>query len=238
MTDQIKYKRALLKLSGEALGGATGQGYDPAVIDTMAADIATLNKLGVELGVVVGGGNFFRGLASGLPGCDRVGADHIGMLATVMNALAIGHAIRGHGVRVSVLSSIPIDSLVEGFSAGKARTRISQGEVVIFGGGTGNPLFTTDSAAALRAVECDADILIKATRVNGVYSADPEKFPDASRYQELSFADVIAKRLAVMDTTAFAMCEESEMPIRVIDLAREEAIKKVIFGLDEGTLIH
>jgi uridylate kinase len=238
MTNKIVYKRALLKLSGEALGGPAGQGYDTEVINKMATDIAILSKLGVELGIVVGGGNFFRGLASGLPGCDRVGADHIGMLATVMNALAIGHAIRGHGVNVSVLSSIPIDSLVEGFSAKKARTRISQGEVVVFGGGTGNPLFTTDSAAALRAVECDADILIKATRVNGVYSADPEKYPEATRFQALSFSEIIEKRLAVMDTTAFAMCEESKMPIRVIDLAREDSIKKVVFGLDEGTLIH
>ncbi len=237
MAEQPKYRRVLLKLSGESLGGTSGSGFDNRVLRRLGEDLADLVSAGVQVAVVVGGGNFFRGMASGLPGCGRTGADHIGMLATVMNALALGHAVREHGTDATVFSAFPVQGIVEGYSVLRACFELDRGHLVIFGGGTGNPLFTTDSAASLRAIECGAEILIKATRVDGVYDSDPEKNPQARRFASLNFDEVIEKRLAVMDATAFILCRDAKLPIRVLDLGRPNALKNAVSGLDEGTLI-
>lgn len=231
------FNRILLKLSGESLGGRRGEGFDPLTLRRLAADMAEISAMGVQVAAVVGGGNFFRGMASGLPGADRVAADHIGMLATVMNALALGHALRDAGAVARVLSAFAVSGIAEGFAVDKAISSLERGEVVVLGGGTGNPLFTTDTAASLRAVECGCQVLIKATRVDGVYDADPEKNPAAKRYTSLSFAEVINKRLAVMDTSAFTLCRDAGLPIRVLDVNREDSLRNAVLGIDEGTLI-
>lgn len=237
MQERPEFSRILLKLSGEALGGPRGAGFDPATLSKLAGELVELSSRGVRIGVVVGGGNFFRGLAAGLPGCDRIGADHIGMLATVMNALALGHALRHHGAAARVFSAFSVAGIVEGHAVDKAAGALDRGEVVVFGGGTGSPLFTTDTAASLRAIECRCQILIKATRVDGVYDSDPEKNPAAKRYTRLTFAEVIEKRLAVMDTSAFAMCRDAALPIRVLDINRPRSLVNAVTGIDEGTLI-
>ena len=237
MTDVIVFDRILLKLSGELLGGAGGAGFDPVVVRRIARDLAQLSTLGVRVAVVVGGGNFFRGMASGLPGCDRVHADHIGMIATVMNALAIGHAVRDQGVAAKVFSAFAIPGVVEGYTVDQALAAMEDHQMVVLGGGTGNPLFTTDTAAGLRAIECRCRILVKATRVDGVYDCDPEKNPGATRYTSLTFDEVIDRRLAVMDTSAFTLCRDAGLPIRVLDVNRPNALVNVVTGLDEGTLI-
>jgi uridylate kinase len=229
--------RILLKLSGESLGGSRGAGFDPETLKRLAGDIRALADAGVQVAIVVGGGNFFRGMASGLPGCDRVSADHIGMLATVMNALALGHALGDQGVAARVYSAFAVGGIVEGYSPARALASLQRGETVVLGGGTGNPLFTTDTAAALRAVECGCQLLVKATRVDGVYDADPEKNPAATRYTSLRFDEVIARRLAVMDTSAFTLCRDAGLPIRVLDVNRENALLNAARGIDEGTLI-
>jgi uridylate kinase len=237
VADKIVFDRILLKLSGEFLGGAQGAGLDPPTLERMARDLAKLSALGVRVAVVVGGGNFFRGMASGLPGCDRVFADHIGMVATVMNALAIGHAVRDQGVDARVFSAFAIPGIIEGYAVDQALLALEQNQLVVLGGGTGNPLFTTDTAAGLRAIECGCQILVKATRVDGVYDCDPEKNPDARRYTSLTFDEVIDRRLAVMDTSAFTLCRDAGLPIRVLDVNRPNALVNVVTGLDEGTLI-
>ena len=237
MSARPVFRRVLLKLSGESLGGAAGVGFDAATFESLGAQLVAARARGAQLAVVVGGGNFFRGLASGLPGCDRVGADHIGMLATVMNALAMGHAVRARGAPATVLSAFGVEGVAERFSIARARSALDLGHVVIFGGGTGNPLFTTDSAAVLRAVECQAELLVKATRVDGVYDADPEANPGAARFTALSFDEAIDRRLKVMDATAFTLCREVGLPVRVIGLNRAGALENAILGLDEGTLI-
>jgi uridylate kinase len=231
------YTRILLKLSGESLGGNAGQGFDPDVLRKISSDLKELVELGVAIGVVVGGGNFFRGLASGLPGCDRVDADRIGMLATVMNGLALKAALCDQQLKAEVYSSFAIAGVVEQFNRATCLEFLRAGGVAILTGGTGNPLFTTDSAASLRAVEINAQILIKATRVDGVYDSDPEKNPSAKRFSSLSFAQVLERKLAVMDTTAIVLCQENQLPIRVLDLGREDSLKNAVLGLDEGTLI-
>ncbi len=236
MTDPV-YTRILLKLSGESLGGHRGEGFDPETLRRLAADITEICAMGVQVAAVVGGGNFFRGMASGLPGADRVAADHIGMLATVMNALALGHALREAGAVPRVLSAFAVTGIAEGFAVDKAISSLERGEVVVLGGGIGNPLFTTDTAASLRAVECRCQVLIKATRVDGVYDADPEKNPDAKRYTSLRFSEVIERRLAVMDTSAFALCRDAALPIRVLDVNRPDSLRNAVTGIDEGTLI-
>ena len=233
----LKYRRVLLKLSGESLGGEGGNGFDPVVLRSIGADLARLQGEGAQIAVVVGGGNFFRGLASGLPGCDRVNADHIGMLATVMNALAVGHAVRDHGVAATVMSAFEVKGVVSAFDAANANRLLDEGQLLVLGGGSGNPLFTTDSAAALRGIECGVDVLIKATRVDGVYDSDPEKNPAAKRFTSLSFDEVIDRRLKVMDSTAFTLCQEAQLPIRVLDLNRADSIRNALHGLDEGPLI-
>jgi uridylate kinase len=236
-TDQPKYKRVLLKLSGEALMGDADYGIQPEVISRFAKEISELNAQGVELGVVIGGGNIFRGAGLAASGMDRVSGDHMGMLATVMNALALQDALERNGTFCRVMSAIRIHEVCEDYLRRRAIRHLEKGRVVIFAAGTGNPFFTTDSAASLRAVEIGAELMLKATQVDGVYSADPRKDPTATRYSELSYDEVISNRLAVMDTTAVVMCQEQGIPLRVFDVHQEGNLTKVIYGEDVGTLV-
>jgi uridylate kinase len=232
------YKRVLLKLSGEALMGDADYGIQPEVIASFATEIAELSAQGVELGIVIGGGNIFRGAGLAASGMDRVSGDHMGMLATVMNALALQDALEQKGSFCRVMSAIRINEVCEDYLRRRAVRHLEKGRIVIFAAGTGNPFFTTDSAASLRAVEIGADLLIKATQVDGVYSADPKKDPNAIRYDELSYDEVITKRLAVMDTTAVVMCQEQKMPLRVFDVHKKGNLTKLIYGENIGTLVR
>jgi len=232
------YKRILLKLSGEALMGSAEFGIDPEVISRFATEIAELSAQGVELGVVIGGGNIFRGAGLAESGMERVSGDHMGMLATVMNALALQDALEQKGTFCRVMSAIKINQVCEDYLRRRAIRHLEKGRVVIFAAGTGNPFFTTDSAASLRAVEIGADLLLKATQVDGVYDSDPKKNPDAVRYAELSYDEVINKRLGVMDTTAVVMCQEQKMPLRVFDVHKKGNLTKIVYGEDIGTLVQ
>ena len=238
MTSSPIYKRVLLKASGEALMGSQGFGIDVAVADRIASDIAEARALGVEVGVVVGGGNIFRGVAVASKGGDRVTGDHMGMLATVINALALATSLRKLDIETVVLSAIAMPEICESFSQRATLYHLSLGRVVIFAGGTGNPFFTTDSAAALRAAEMGAEAIFKGTQVDGIYSADPKKDPEATRYATISFDEAIAKHLQVMDATAFALCRDQKLPIKVFSIVKPGALKRVILGEDEGTLVH
>ncbi len=231
------YKRVLLKLSGEALMGDAEYGIQPEVISRFAKEIAELSAQGIELGIVIGGGNIFRGAGLAAKGMDRVSGDHMGMLATVMNALALQDALERHGTFCRVMSAIRINEVCEDYIRRRAVRHLEKGRVVIFAAGTGSPFFTTDSAASLRAVEVDADLLLKATQVDGVYSADPKTDPTATRYTELTYDEVINNRLAVMDTTAVVMCQEQNMPLRVFDVHKTGNLTKIIYGEDIGTLV-
>ncbi len=231
------YKRVLLKLSGEALMGNAGFGIDPEVISRFATEIADLSAQGVELGVVIGGGNIFRGAGLAESGMERVSGDHMGMLATVMNALALQDALEQKGSFCRVMSAIKINQVCEDYLRRRAIRHLEKGRVVIFAAGTGNPFFTTDSAASLRAVEINADVLLKATQVDGVYDSDPKKNPDAVRYTELSYDEAINKRLGVMDTTALVMCQEQNMPLRVFNVHEKGNLTKIIYGEEIGTLV-
>ena len=232
-----RYKRILLKLSGEALMGSADYGIEPEVISRFAKEIAELSADGVELGIVIGGGNIFRGAGLAANGMDRVSADHMGMLATVMNALALQDAIERHDRFCRVMSAIRINEVCEDYLRRRAIRHLEKGRVVIFAAGTGNPFFTTDSAASLRAVEIGADLLLKATQVDGVYSADPKTNLDAVRYNELTYDEVINKRLGVMDTTAVVMCQEHKMPLRIFDVHETGNLTKIIYGEEIGTLV-
>ena len=232
-----RYKRILLKLSGEALMGDADYGIQPEVIFRFAKEIAELSADGVELGIVIGGGNIFRGAGLAANGMDRVSADHMGMLATVMNALALQDAIERHDRFCRVMSAIRINEVCEDYLRRRAIRHLEKGRVVIFAAGTGNPFFTTDSAASLRAVEIGADLLLKATQVDGVYSADPKTNIDAVRYNELTYDEVINKRLGVMDTTAVVMCQEHKMPLRIFDVHETGNLTKIIYGEEIGTLV-
>ena len=232
-----RYKRILLKLSGEALMGDADYGIEPGVISRFAKEIAQLSADGVELGIVIGGGNIFRGAGLAANGMDRVSADHMGMLATVMNALALQDAIERHARFCRVMSAIRINEVCEDYLRRRAIRHLEKGRVVIFAAGTGNPFFTTDSAASLRAVEIGADLLLKATQVDGVYSADPKTNLDAVRYSELTYDEVINKRLAVMDTTAVVMCQEHKMPLRIFDVHETGNLTKIVYGEEIGTLV-
>jgi len=234
----LQYRRILLKLSGEALMGESPYGIDRATIGRMVAEIAEVCSLGVELAIVIGGGNIFRGVAGGAAGMDRATADYMGMLATVMNALALQDSLRWAGVEARVQSALKIEQVVEPYIRPKALRYLEEGKVVIFAAGTGNPFFTTDTAAALRAAEVGAEIVLKATKVDGVYDADPMKFPEARRFERISFDDAIARRLSVLDATAFALCRDQKLPIRVFSIFKEGALKRVVQGADEGTLVH
>ena len=232
------YQRVLLKLSGEALMGDDQFGINRATIDRMVADVAEVAKLGVQVAVVIGGGNIFRGVAPGAQGMDRATADYMGMLATVMNALALADSMRHVGITARVMSAISIEQVVEPYVRPKALQYLEEGKVVVFAAGTGNPFFTTDTAAALRGAEISAEIVLKATKVDGVYTADPKKDPNATRYNSISFDEAIARNLQVMDATAFALCRDQKLPIKVFSIVKPGAMKAVIMGEDEGTLVH
>lgn len=234
---QPVYRRVLLKLSGEALMGNADYGIEPEVISRFAKEIAELSAQGIELGIVIGGGNIFRGAGLAAKGMDRVSGDHMGMLATVMNALALQDAIERQGRFCRVMSAIRINEVCEDYLRRRAIRHLEKGRVVIFAAGTGNPFFTTDSAASLRAVEIGAELMLKATQVDGVYSADPKTNPTATRYTELTYDEVINNRLAVMDTTAVVMCQEQNMPLRVFDVHKPGNLTKIIYGEDVGTLV-
>jgi len=231
------YKRILLKLSGEALMGGDQFGIDPASIDRIATEVKQLSDLGVEVGTVIGGGNLFRGAGLAEAGMERVTADHMGMLATVMNALAMQDALERQGVYARVMSAIRINEVCEDYIRRRAIRHLEKGRVVIFAAGTGKPFFTTDSAASLRAIEINADVLLKATKVDGVYSADPFKVPDAKRFHRLTFDEALDRRLQVMDATAMVMCREHAMPLKVFDIFRPGNLRRVVFGEDVGTTV-
>ncbi|BDI06703.1 UMP kinase [Sphaerotilus microaerophilus] len=232
------YKRILLKLSGEALMGDDAFGINRATIVRMVREIREVTALGVEVAVVIGGGNIFRGVAGGSVGMDRATADYMGMLATVMNSLALADTMRLEGMTARVMSAISIDQVVEPYVRPKALQYLEEGKVVIFAGGTGNPFFTTDTAAALRGAEVGAEIMLKATKVDGVYTADPKKDPSATRYPSLTFDEAIIKNLAVLDATAFALCRDQKLPLKVFSIVKPGALKRVVLGEDEGTLVH
>jgi len=233
----MKYKRVLLKLSGESLMGGQKYGISTDILASYAAQIKEVAALGVGIGIVVGGGNIFRGLNGVDKGFDRVKGDQMGMLATVINSLALQSALEGAGVKVRVLTSIRMEPIGEYYNKAKAVEYFEEGLVVIIAGGTGNPFFTTDTAAALRAVEIEADVLLKGTRVDGVYTADPEKNPSATRFSEITFDEVYQKQLKVMDLTAFTMCRENNLPVIVFDMDTPGNLKKVIGGEKIGTLV-
>ncbi len=235
--DKLKYKRILLKLSGEALMGDKSFGIDPKVIKQIASEIQELDKAGAEIAVVLGAGNFFRGSGLAAAGVDRVTADHMGMLGTVMNSLALQDAIEQLGMYARVMSAIVINEVCEDFIRRRAIRHLEKRRIVIFAAGTGNPFFTTDSAASLRAVEINAELLIKATKVDGVYNADPELDSTATRYERLSYDEVIEKKLGVMDTTAVVLCRENNMPLRVLDMMEKGALMRAAEGEEQGTLV-
>ncbi len=237
MPDDARPRRILLKLSGEALMGSGDFGIDPAVLRRIAGEIAGLVARGVQIGLVIGGGNIFRGAGLAGGGFDRVTGDHIGMLATVMNALAMQDALQRQGVDARTMSAFRIDQVCEYYNRNDAIRHLDSGRVVILSAGTGNPCFTTDSAASLRAIEIGADVMIKATKVDGVYSADPMKDPDAEFYPYLSYDRVISEGLAVMDTTAVVLCKEQGMPVRVMNINIEGALQRVVQGESLGTLV-
>ncbi|KON79326.1 UMP kinase [Azoarcus sp. PA01] len=232
------YKRIMLKLSGEALMGDDSYGINEDVVSRIVAEIAEVSRLGVQIGVVIGGGNIFRGMKGAASGMDRATADYMGMLATVMNAMALADAFRRAGVEARVQSALRIDQVVEPYIRGRAIRHMEEGRVVIFAAGTGNPFFTTDTAAALRGSEMAAQIVLKATKVDGVYTADPQKDPEAQRYHRISFDEAIGRNLAVLDATAFALCRDQKLPINVFSIFKPGALKRVVLGEDEGTLVH
>ena len=236
-TRPLQYRRVLLKLSGEALMGRFDYGIDPEVIGRLAKEVVELQRDGVELGLVIGGGNIFRGAGLASAGMDRVTGDHMGMLATVMNALAMQDAVEKRGGFARVMSAIQIHDVCEDFIRRRAIRHLEKGRIVLFAGGTGNPFFTTDSAAALRAVEVGADLLLKATKVDGVYNADPKKRKDAKRFEHVSYDEVIARNLKVMDTAAIALCRDHNLPLRIYDMTRPGNLGRILKGETIGTLV-
>ena len=233
----MAYKRVLLKLSGEALMGSRQYGIDPLRLSEYANDIKEALAEGIQIAIVIGGGNIFRGVAAASNGMDRVQGDHMGMLATVINGLALQSALENEGVPTRLQSAIKINEVAEPFIRRKAIRHLEKGRVVIFGGGTGNPYFTTDSAAVLRAIEIEADVILKGTRVDGIYTADPEKDASASKYRSISFDDVLKKGLKVMDTTAFTLSQENELPIIVFDMNKKGNLIKILSGEQIGTTV-
>ncbi len=232
-----RYKRILLKLSGEALMGDDSFGIDPKVLNRMALEIGQLVGIGVQVAMVIGGGNLFRGAALSAAGMDRVTGDHMGMLATVMNALAMRDALERSNIGTRVMSAIPMSGVVDHYDRRNAMRFLNQGDVVIFAAGTGNPFFTTDSAACLRGIEVESDVVLKATKVDGVYTADPMKDPTAKRYLRLGYDEAIEKQLGVMDLTALCLARDHQMPLRVFNMNKPGALVNLVVGGDEGTLI-
>ena len=233
----MKYKRILLKLSGEALIGKKEFGIDTDTIDDYARQITELGQMGVEVAVVIGGGNIFRGVAGEKGGMDRAQADYMGMLATVINSIALQDALERAGCKTRVMSALEIDKVCEPYIRRRAIRHMEKGRIVILSAGTGNPYFTTDTAASLRAIEIEADVVLKGTRVDGVYSADPEKDETAVKFDEISFADVLAKRLNVMNMTAFTLCQENKIPIIVFNINEKGGLKRIVMGEAVGTLV-
>ena len=238
MTAVAAYRRILLKLSGEALMGERSYGIDEAVVARIVKEIGEVTALGVQVGVVIGGGNIFRGMQGAAEGMDRATADYMGMLATVMNAMALADSFTRAGIAARVQSALRIDQVVEPYIRARAIRHLEEGRVVIFAAGTGNPFFTTDTAAALRGAEIGAQIVLKATKVDGIYSADPTKHPDAQRFARISFDEAIGRNLQVMDATAFALCRDIKLPINVFSIFKPGALLRVVCGEDEGTLVH
>ncbi len=234
----LKYNRILLKLSGEALMGDQGYGIDPAVITRVAEEIAGVVRSGVSVGLVIGGGNIFRGVGLAAGGMNRAAADQMGMLATVINALSMQDGLEKQGLDVRVMSALPIQQVCEDYDRREAIRHLDKGRVVIFSAGTGNPFFTTDSAATLRGIEIGADLVLKATKVDGVYSADPVKDPSATRFEHLTFDEVLQRQLGVMDLTAMLLCKDHNMPLRVFDMGKDGALARIMSGENEGTLIE
>ncbi len=233
----LKYRRVLIKLSGEALMGDNAYGISPDVIRRIASEVNELIESGVEVAIVIGGGNIFRGAGLAAAGIDRVTGDHMGMLATVINSLAMQDALERLGMVARVMSAISINEICEDYIRRKAVRHLEKGRVVIFAAGTGNPFFTTDSAASLRAIEINADLLIKATKVDGIYSADPVKDKSARRYSKLSYDEVLDQKLGIMDATAIVLCRENNMPLRVLDMTQSGSMMRAVQGLNEGTLV-
>ncbi len=235
---QPRYKRVLLKLSGEALMGDEDFGIDPKVLDRMALEIGQLIGIGVQVGLVIGGGNLFRGAALQQAGMDRVTGDHMGMLATVMNALAMRDALERSNISTRVMSAIPMSGVVEHYDRRRAIRDLKDGDVVIFSAGTGNPFFTTDSAACLRGIEIEADVVLKATKVDGVYNADPMKDSTAVKFDRLTYDEVLDRKLGVMDLTAICLCRDHDMPVRVFNMNKVGALANIVVGENEGTVIE
>ena len=238
LPNELKYRRVLLKLSGEALMGEETYGIDPKVIDRLAAEISELTKIDVEIAIVIGGGNIFRGTGLAARGIDRATADHMGMLATIMNSLAMQDALERIEVHARVMSALKINQVCEDYIRRRAVRHLEKGRVVILAAGTGNPFFTTDSAASLRAIEIGAELLIKATKVDGVYSSDPVKNHGATRYETLNYDDVIERKLGVMDTTAVVLCRENKIPLRILDMTKPGVLLRAATGENEGTLVN
>ena len=232
-----RYKRILLKLSGEALGGESGIGINPAAVQDMARQIGEVRELGVQVVIVIGGGNIFRGLQGSERGIERATGDYMGMLATIINSLALQDALEKNGIATRVQSAISMAQVAEPFIRRRAVRHLEKGRVVIFGGGTGNPYFSTDTAAALRANEIGAEVILKATKVDGIYDSDPKKNPRAKRFTEISYLDALQKQLKVMDSTAFSLCMDNKMPIIVFDLFKAHNLKRVVMGEKVGTLV-
>lgn len=233
----MKYKRILLKLSGESLMGDSSYGISPNMLTQYALEVKNAKEKGVEIAIVIGGGNIYRGLQGASKGMDRVQGDYMGMLATLINSLALQAELEKQGVKATLLSGLAIESICEKMSRRKAISELEKGNVVIIGGGTGNPFFTTDTASTLRAIEIKADVILKGTRVDGVYTADPEKDPKAIKYSVLSFDEALTKKLKVMDLTAFALCQENDLPIYVFDMNKQGNLIKVVSGENIGTLV-
>lgn len=233
----LKYKRILLKFSGEALMGSGEFGLDSGTLREVVSQVKELRDLGVEVGIVVGGGNIFRGAQIQGAGIQRTTGDHMGMMATVINALALRDVIEDMGMKSRVLSAMSIEGVSTGFDANVVKKQLADGEVLVFAAGTGSPFFTTDTAAALRGIEIGAEIVLKATKVDGIYTADPVKDPSATRYNFLSYDEVIQKNLQVMDMTAFVLCRDHKMPIRVFDMFKDNAVIRIVKGENEGTLV-
>jgi len=234
----IAYSRVLLKLSGEALMGDAGYGIHRPTLDAVAAQVREVVEMGCQVAIVIGGGNIFRGMSAAADQMDRATADYVGMMATVMNSLLLQDALRRAGVKARVQSALHIEQVAEPYIRGKAIRYLEEGRVVIFAAGTGNPFFTTDTAAALRGMEMGVDIVLKATKVDGIYTADPKKDATAKRYEKVSFDEAIARQLEVMDATAFTLCRDQKLPIKVFSIFKPDGLRRVILGEDEGTLVH
>lgn len=237
MSKKLKYNRILLKLSGESLMGKKGHGIDPAVLEFFASELKKVHELGCQIGVVIGGGNIYRGLNAGDQGIDRVTGDQMGMLATVINSLALQNALENHGMFTRLMSAIKMEEIAEPYIRRRAIRHLEKGRIVIFGAGTGHPYFSTDTAASLRAVEIEADAILKGTRVDGIFDSDPEKNPAAYQFQQISYIDVLKKNLRVMDLTAISLCQENNLPIIVFNMDKTDNLLKLILGKDIGTTV-